>query len=419
MGFFAPATRVKSRLRAAIAGPSGSGKTFTALRLATAIGKKICIVASEPGAAEKYVGLAPDGSPWAFDVCTLSDYSPSTYKAAIIAAASEGYDVCIVDSLSHEWEGSGGALELVDQKAAAGRGNKFTEGWSSVTPMHRALFETIVRSPCHIIATVRTKTEYTLEKDERGKAVPVKHGTKPVQREGVEYEFDVFARMDLTHTFTVEKTRCANIDGLTAVKPSANTFAALATWLNEGADPPAGYYTANEEDLRRSQEAREKEAKAQAKAEKREAKASTPQKSAKEVMEEAAAKAKGQAVTQTTPANGAATTPANDPPLTPDPAKGEEAPTPGNAHRIINEAFDAIAYATEWQIEEINTLFKAVKLPPDRQAKALGDRGAKKVFELRKAAAEDLLCKLRAVKAKIDGVAKAETTTAGAAASKN
>lgn len=278
MGLFKPASRTKCKLRAAIAGPSGCGKTFTALRAAFALGKRVCMVATEPGAAEKYVGLSPDGTPWNFDILTLDDYSPSAYRQAIIAAGTEKYDVCIIDSLSHEWEGSGGALELVDKKAGTGRGNKFTDGWGQVTPMHRAMFEAIVRSPCHVLATVRTKTEYSLEKNDQGKTVPTKLGMKPVQREGVEYEFDVFARMDLTHTMNVEKTRCPNIDGLVAVKPDANTFAPLVAWLNDGIDPPEGYYTANEDDLRKSMEARAAAEKAAAKA----AKASAPPETAAE-----------------------------------------------------------------------------------------------------------------------------------------
>ena len=284
---FKPASRTKCKLRAAIAGPSGGGKSFTALRLAFTLGDKVSVIATEPGAAEKYVGLAPDGKPWQFDILTLDDYSPSTYRAAIIAAGKEGYDVCITDSLSHEWEGSGGALELVDKKAQTGRGNKFTDGWNQVTPMHRAIFEAIVRSPCHIIATVRTKTEYVLEKNDQGKTVPVKMGMKPVQREGVEYEFDVFARIDLTHTLTVEKTRCPTIDSLVAVKPDARTFAPLVDWLNEGGDPPEGYYTASEEDLRKSAEAREAAERAAAKT----AKAAAPKKSAAEHTAELKAQA--------------------------------------------------------------------------------------------------------------------------------
>src|SRR5574343_328934 len=107
--------RTKARLRAAIAGPSGAGKTFTALRAAFALGQRVCMIATEPGAVEKYIGDSPDGIPWDLEGETLSDYSPTAYRDAIIAAGKEGYDVLIIDSLSHEWEGSGGALELVDR----------------------------------------------------------------------------------------------------------------------------------------------------------------------------------------------------------------------------------------------------------------------------------------------------------------
>src|SRR5574343_53838 len=176
--FFRPATRQKVRLRMAIDGPSGSGKTFTALRAATALAGdrgRIAIINTESGAVEKYLGLSPDGTPWQFDVAYLPDFSPTTYTQAILAAGREGYDVLIVDSLSHAWAGEGGALELKDKKG----GNSFT-AWKDITPMHNRLIEAILKSPCHVIATMRSKTEYILEEevgtDGRKKSVPKKVG---------------------------------------------------------------------------------------------------------------------------------------------------------------------------------------------------------------------------------------------------
>jgi len=391
MGLFKPATRTKSRLRMAIAGPSGSGKSFTAMRMATAVagaGGRICVVASEPGAMEKYADLSPDGIPWKFDVCTLDDYSPTKYREAIIAAGREGYTVCIIDSMSHEWEGAGGALELVDQKAAKGRGNKFTEGWGEVTPMHRSLFEAIVRSPCHIIATVRTKTDYAMETDERGKTKPVKVGTKPVQREGIEYEFDVFCRMDLTHTLIVEKTRCPAIDGISVVKPSAATFDPLVRWLNEGADVPEGYYTASEEDLKRSQEAREKAQReanqAAAKLKAAEA-AAAPKKSMKQVMQEAAQKKVAEppfdADKPKITASGIAL--ADGPIANANPGPSPNGPIPAN--------HDQLGSVSKELRERIKAKFDLLNVPPEKRAAALAKRGANALHSLSYDAGMDLL----------------------------
>lgn len=146
---FRPATKKRSRLRMAIDGPSGSGKTYTSLRFATELGTKIAVINTESGAIEKYLGDSPDGVPFAFDVCELPDHSPSRYIEAIEAAGKAGYDVLIIDSLSHAWDGVSGALELVDKKG----GNRFT-AWKDVTPLHRRMIDAILRSPCHIIATM-------------------------------------------------------------------------------------------------------------------------------------------------------------------------------------------------------------------------------------------------------------------------
>lgn len=49
-------------------------------------------------------------------------------------------------------------------------GNSFTN-WSKLTPRHNALIETIVNSNIHIIATMRTKTEYVIQQV-NGKNIP-------------------------------------------------------------------------------------------------------------------------------------------------------------------------------------------------------------------------------------------------------
>lgn len=253
---FRPATKQKSRLRMALDGVAGSGKTLTALRAALAIcrpGGKIAVINTESGAIEKYLGDVWDGSPLAFDIDELPDFSPTSYTSKISEAGQLGYDVLIIDSLSHAWAGSGGALEIVDKGAGK---SAFTskDGWRKVTPMHNQMIEAILRSPCHIIVTMRTKTEYVLEEQVNPQTgakqqVPKKIGMKPVQREGMEYEFDVVGDMDETHTLSISKTRCSALDNALCVKPGADFFRTLKIWLEDGSDPAKGYYTANLGDL--------------------------------------------------------------------------------------------------------------------------------------------------------------------------
>lgn len=235
MTMFKPATREKLKLRMAIDGPSGSGKTFTALRAAFTLGQRVAVADSEHRSAAKYVGLSPDGFPWQFDVCELSHFAPTTYAQVIKEAEAAGYDVLIIDSLSHAWDGVGGALDQVDRKAGSG-GNSYT-AWKDVTPQHRDMIEAILGCKMHVISTMRTKMGYVLEPDAKGKMVPKKVGMETVQRQGMEYEFDVVVDMDVEHLAKVTKSRCPEIDGLCSMKPGPEFFSPLVRWLNTGAEP--------------------------------------------------------------------------------------------------------------------------------------------------------------------------------------
>lgn len=248
---FKPAVRHQLKGRIAIDGPSGSGKTFTALRLATALadGGRIAVVNTESGAIQKYLGLSPDGAPWEFDVCELTNFAPTAYTEAIVEAGKAGYDILLIDSLSHAWEGEGGALEQVT-KAQDRAKNSFT-AWKDVTPQHNRMIQAILKSPCHVIATMRSKTEYVLETNDQGKCVPRKVGMAPVQRAGMEYEFDLYCSMDWDHVLRVTKSRCPELDGIISVKPSANSFLPFVGWLKDGTAVPDGYYSANESDFRK------------------------------------------------------------------------------------------------------------------------------------------------------------------------
>ena len=222
---FVKATKMQARARVALIGTSGSGKTYSALRIASAMGSKIALIDTEHGSASKYAGE------FEFDTLSLDSFSPTTYVEAIQAAEAAGYEVLIIDSLSHAWSGKDGALEQVDN--AASRGNKFT-AWRDVTPQHTRLIDAIVGCRCHVIATMRSKTEYIVEDDGKGKKVPRKVGMAPVQRDGMEYEFDIVGDLDENHTLRITKTRCRDLDGKYIDKPGENLGQALLDWLSDG-----------------------------------------------------------------------------------------------------------------------------------------------------------------------------------------
>jgi hypothetical protein len=229
--------RKQLRLRLMIDGPAKSGKTTTALRFAYALaptGRVLVIEAGERGAAEKYYGDEFDGRRWEFDICQLDSYSPEAYTEAVLEAGRQGYEALVIDSLSHEWTGRGGALEIAD------KGSGPFGGWKTATPLHDAMFEAILESPCHVVATVRSKMDYVLQPNDRGKLEPVKVGVAPIQRDTAPYEFDVILSMDNTHVGTVTGSRCRAIDGASALKPGADFLKPVIVWLETGVqiDPP-------------------------------------------------------------------------------------------------------------------------------------------------------------------------------------
>jgi len=231
------AVKTQTWLRLTFDGPSGSGKTYTALRFAHALAKggRICLIDTERGSASKYAQEAPDGVPWAYDVLELSMFSPATYTDAINYVVAQGYDVLIIDSLSHAWSGKGGALQIKDNQG----GNSFT-AWRKVTPIHDAMVDAILNAPLHVIATMRSKMDYAMEMSADGRKVTGvrKIGLAPIQRQGMEYEFDLVVDIDWSHIATVSKTRCSAMEGATTERPGPQFFQPLIDWLDSGVARP-------------------------------------------------------------------------------------------------------------------------------------------------------------------------------------
>ncbi len=224
------AERKKAKLRLALVGPTGSGKTFSALQLASGLGTKIGLLDTENGSGDLYADS------FDYDVITLAaPYTVQKYRDAIKAFEAEGYDVIIIDSLSHAWAGVGGLLDKQGQLEGSGRFKNSFATWREITPEHNRLVEQMLTSPCHIIATMRAKTEYVLEKDEKGRQVPRKIGLSPVQRDGLEYEMTIVMDISENHIATASKDRTGLFDGW-ADRISKATGGALLEWLNKGRD---------------------------------------------------------------------------------------------------------------------------------------------------------------------------------------
>lgn len=238
---FKKATKKKSKARIALIGPAGSGKTYTALRLAHSLaeGGSIAVFDTERGSASKYAGDEnPDGGVFEFDAMDdMKNFDANLYIKAIHDAAAAGYAVLIIDSLSHAWAGTGGILDFKDNVANASASKNTFEAWKKATPLYNKLVEAILSAPLHVIATMRSKTEYVIEETERGKKVPRKVGLQPVQRDGLEYEFDVIIDTDGS-TATISKSRCSALKG-SYHEAGADIGKICLEWLSDGAAPVA------------------------------------------------------------------------------------------------------------------------------------------------------------------------------------
>ena len=220
---FAPATKQQSFLRAAFFGPSGAGKTFTALRVATGMGGRIAVIDTEHGSASKY------SDRFAFDVLELPAHDIKTYCLAIRAAAD--YDVLIIDSLSHAWQE---LLAEVDKLARQKYHGNTWGAWSEGTPKQKFLIKELLKFNGHIIATMRSKTEWVQEQTKGGKTKPVRVGMAPEQGKGIEYEFDLLVGISMEHVGTIEKDRTGKFQDAIIDKPGEEFGAELAAWLSEG-----------------------------------------------------------------------------------------------------------------------------------------------------------------------------------------
>lgn len=230
---FKPASKSQSKLRAAIYGPSGSGKTFTALSIAKGIGGKIAVIDTEYGSASKYADR------FTFDTINLKVPTVENYQELIVAAGKLGYSVCVIDSMSHGWQ------ELLDEmekltKSQKYAGNSF-RAWGEITPKQRDFVQTILACPCHLIATMRSKTEWAMQTNDRGKQQPVRIGLAPEQGKGIEYEFDLLMVLSSDHFGTIEKDRTGHYQDRVIEKPGEMFGQELAAWLSDGkaVPPPA------------------------------------------------------------------------------------------------------------------------------------------------------------------------------------
>jgi hypothetical protein len=220
------ATRKKAKIKMALQGPSGSGKTMGALLIAYGLcgnWNKIAVIDTENYSASLYAHLGT------FKVLNIgAPFSPEKYMEALKVCEQAGIEVIVVDSISHEWEGSGGILDIHSNMT----GNSFT-AWGKLTPRHNAFVQAILQSAAHIIGTIRSKQEYVLS-ERNGKQVPEKVGMKGITRDGMDYEFTLVLDLDIKHNAIASKDRT----GLFMDKPqffiTPSVGEQILNWCHQG-----------------------------------------------------------------------------------------------------------------------------------------------------------------------------------------
>lgn len=222
------AARQKAKIRLGLSAVSGGGKTFSALLIAKGLTgdlNKVAVIDTENNSADLYAHLGD------YSVLPLTaPYTPEAYIKAIKECEDAGMECIIIDSITHEWDGKGGCLQIQEQL-----GGKYQD-WAKVTPRHQAFIDAILQSKCHIITTVRRKQDYEMTKDSSGKMKVEKAGLKEVTREGFEYELTANLEIDVRHNATASKDRTGLFMGQPAFVPSELTGEMIREWCESGVD---------------------------------------------------------------------------------------------------------------------------------------------------------------------------------------
>jgi hypothetical protein len=228
-------------IKIALMSPSGGGKTYGSLRLATGMLEELkksgnakngkILMGNTEGSRGRYYA-----NEFKYDIVDIgAPHNPERYVEFIEYAVEGNYPILILDSTSHEWEGKSGCLELHQQAGGT------YQSWAKVTPRHDKFIASIADSPIHIIATMRGKDQYEIDKDASGKLGVKKLGVGAKQRDGFEYEFSCTFLLDQkTNTAEAQKDNTHIFENEGAVILTENHGKKVMLWANsgEGYTPP-------------------------------------------------------------------------------------------------------------------------------------------------------------------------------------
>ena len=224
---FEKATRQGNHIKLAITGPSGSGKTYSALRLARGLtpNGKIAVIDTENNSSSLY------SSDFDFEVASVeAPYEISKLVNLTKYVLKGDYEVLIIDSASHFWDG---VLEYKNSLDKRG-GNSFAN-WNTANEHYKLMLRAILFSKIHVIVCMRSKMEYILQENDKGKYAPQKVGMAPVMRDGVEYEFTTVFDLDMNQHAQVSKDRTQMFSDR-IFQITEETGKQISNWLNSNTE---------------------------------------------------------------------------------------------------------------------------------------------------------------------------------------
>lgn len=162
---FRKAKRQAVPIVASITSVSGGGKTYSALLMAAGIAGEtgqVGFIDTENGRGEMYadspgiIKALPKGYAYIrFD----PPFGPDRYVEHLMAAEKAGVTVCVVDSGTHEWEGTGGCAEIAEKNKLGGLPN-----WAKAKIAHKKFVNYVLSSNMHVIFCLRGRDKVKIFK---------------------------------------------------------------------------------------------------------------------------------------------------------------------------------------------------------------------------------------------------------------
>lgn len=183
------ARREGAKIVLGIAGTSGSGKTYSALLLAYGLAGKDSQAVGFLDTENKRGSLYANILPGKFKIANFEPpFSPERYIAGIQAFEKTGCKVLVIDSLSHEWEGTGGCEEI----ATGGEPPPKIPRWNKAKLEHKRMMNALLQSSMDIICCIRAREKVDMKNPKEPKSL----GIQPICEKNVMFEMTASVLME-------------------------------------------------------------------------------------------------------------------------------------------------------------------------------------------------------------------------------